>query len=90
MLKVRVLPVELPNHRNSCGGFLCAKFAWRNATPCVLDEPQILWGRADARIRNLTFENLTLGGKPVRKAEFFKTNEFVDGLIFKSSSTSNP
>ncbi len=36
----------------------------------------------DARIRDLTFENLTLGGKPVRDAGFFKTNEFVDGLIF--------
>jgi len=33
--------------------------------------------------RNLTFENLTLGGKPVRDAEFFQTNEFVDGLIFR-------
>ena len=48
----------------------------------VLGEPQILWGQADARIRNLTFENLTLAGKPVRGREFFKTNEFVDGLIF--------
>ena len=52
------------------------------AAPSVLSEPQILWGQADARIRNLTFENLTLGGKPVRDAEFFQTNEFVDGLNF--------
>jgi hypothetical protein len=52
------------------------------AAPSILGEPQLLWGQADARIRNLTFENLTLGGKPVREAEFFKTNEFVDGLIF--------
>jgi hypothetical protein len=50
--------------------------------PSVLGEPQLLWGQPDARIRNLTFENLTLGGKPVRHADFFKTNEFVGGLIF--------
>ena len=35
------------------------------AAPSVLGEPQILWGHADARIRNLTFQNLTLAGKPV-------------------------
>jgi len=60
------------------------------AAPSVLGEPQILWGQADARIRNLTFENLTLGGKPVRDSEFFKTNEFVDGLIFAPSAVSKP
>jgi hypothetical protein len=43
----------------------------------------MLWGQADARIRNLTFENLTLAGKPVRDATFFKTNDFVDGLKLK-------
>ena len=53
------------------------------AAPSVLGEPQLLWGQADARIRNLTFENLTLAGKPVHDSAFFKTNEFVDGLIFK-------
>ena len=55
------------------------------AAPSVLGEPQILWGQADARIRNLTFENLTLAGKSVRDAEFFKTNEFVDGINFTVS-----
>ncbi|MCA1962937.1 MAG: hypothetical protein LDL31_03210 [Prosthecobacter sp.] len=50
------------------------------AAPSVLGEPQLLWGQKDARIRNLTFENLTIGGKPVTDASFFKTNEFVDGL----------
>ena len=60
------------------------------AAPSVLGEPQILWGQADARIRNLTFENLTLAGKPVRDSEFFKTNEFVDGLNFAPSTGSNP
>jgi hypothetical protein len=52
------------------------------ATPSVLGEPQMLWGHANARIRNLTFENVTVGGKPVSNAAFFKTNEHVGGLIF--------
>jgi hypothetical protein len=56
------------------------------AAPSVLGEPQILWGLPDARIRGLTFENLTLGGKPVTGSGFFKTNDFVDGLIFESRS----
>jgi hypothetical protein len=59
------------------------------AAPSVLGEPQLLWGQADARIRNVTFENLTLAGKPVRAAVFFKTNEFVDGLIFTPGAVSN-
>ena len=58
------------------------------AAPSVLGEPQLLWGQSDARIRNLTFENLTLAGKPVRAPEFFKTNEFVDGLSFPESAVS--
>ena len=35
------------------------------AAPSVLGEPQILHGQADARIRNLTFDNFTMAGKPV-------------------------
>lgn len=35
------------------------------AAPSVLSEPQLFWGQADARICDLTFENLTVGGKPV-------------------------
>jgi hypothetical protein len=50
----------------------------------------MLWGQSDARVRKLTFENLTLGGKRVLNANFFKTNEFVDGLIFAPSTGSKP
>ena len=60
------------------------------AAPSVLGEPQLLWGQADARIRNLTFDNLTLGGQPVRDADFFKTNAFVDGLRFVPGKESSP
>jgi hypothetical protein len=38
--------------------------------------------KAGARIRDITFKNLTIGGKPVRDASFFKTNDFVENLIF--------
>jgi hypothetical protein len=60
------------------------------AAPSVLGEPQLLWGQAGARIRNLTFEHLTVGGQPVRDPAFFKTNEFVDGLIFAPPTVSKP
>jgi hypothetical protein len=60
------------------------------AAPSVLGEPQLLWGQADARIRHLTFEHLTLAGKPVRDTQFFRTNEFVDGLILAPSAVVQP
>ena len=56
---------------------------------CV-SEPQLLWGQKNARIRNLTFENLTISGKPVLDSKVFKTNEFVDGLIFSPVTESKP
>jgi len=60
------------------------------AAPSVLNEPQLLWGQSDARIRNLTFENLTVDGKPVSDSQFFKTNEFVDSPIFLPKAASKP
>jgi hypothetical protein len=60
------------------------------AAPSVLGEPQLLWGQSNARIRNLSFENMTLGGKIVNEASFFKSNEFVDGLIFATGAVSKP
>jgi hypothetical protein len=58
------------------------------AAPSVLGEPQLLWGHANARICNLTFEGVTIGGKPVSDATFFKTNEFVHGLKFETCAAS--
>lgn len=60
------------------------------AAASVLGEPQILWGQADARIRNLSFENLTIDGKPVRDSKFFKSNAFVDELVFAPGSGAKP
>ncbi|MBI5833410.1 MAG: endo-polygalacturonase [Armatimonadetes bacterium] len=56
------------------------------AAPSVLGEPQMLWGLAAARIRGLIFENLTVGGQLVTNPGFFKANEFVDGLVFRSGA----
>jgi hypothetical protein len=60
------------------------------AAPSVLGEPQLLWGQADARITNITFDNLTVGGKRVLTADFFKTNEFVSGLTFPPATDPKP
>lgn len=53
------------------------------AAPSVLGERQILWGQPDARIRSLTFENLTVGGVPVTAPQFFHANEWVQDLLFR-------
>lgn len=63
-----------------CAGVLFQNIAI--AAPSVLGEPQLLWGQEDARIHHLTFDNLTLGGKPVTSVDFFRTNACVADLIF--------
>jgi len=60
------------------------------AAPSVLGEPQLLWGRSDARIRDLVFENLTLGGQAVSDAGFFQVNEHVERLRFFPADGANP
>ncbi|MDX2035698.1 MAG: hypothetical protein SFX72_03520 [Isosphaeraceae bacterium] len=57
------------------------------AAPSVIGEPQLLRGQADARIRGLIFDNLTIGGRTVPANELFKINEFVDGLNFRPEPT---
>jgi hypothetical protein len=60
------------------------------AAPSVLGEPQMLWGQSDARIRNLTFENLTVKGKSIRDASFFQANDFVKDLHFRLGKDVKP
>lgn len=60
------------------------------AAPSVLCEPQLLWGHPDARIHDLTFDNLSLAGEPVREPGFFRVNEAVDRLVFPPSRTAKP
>jgi len=52
------------------------------AAPSVLGEPQLLWGHAGARIRGFVFDGLSIAGEKVRDAGWFRTNEFVTGLVF--------
>jgi len=50
------------------------------AEPSVLDEPDVLWGMPAGQITNLTFENLTIGGKEITNLNHFKHNEHVNNL----------
>jgi hypothetical protein len=52
------------------------------AAPSVLGEPQLLWGSPKSKIHGLTFQNLTVGGKRIESADFFKTNDHVHELKF--------
>ena len=52
------------------------------AAPSVLGEPDILWGMPGGQIMNLTFDNVTLGGKVITDLSHFKHNEQVKDLRF--------
>ena len=53
------------------------------AAPSILGEPDVLWGAADAQIRNLTFDNVSIGGKKITSLNHFKHNEHVKDIRFK-------
>lgn len=53
------------------------------AAPSVLGEPDILWGMPEARIRNLTFDNVSIGGKTIESIEHFRHNAYVEAAEFK-------
>jgi hypothetical protein len=53
------------------------------AAASVLGEPEILWGSSEAGIRDVTFENVSIGGERIRDLSYFKHNEFVTDIHFK-------
>ncbi len=53
------------------------------AAPSILGEPNILWGGPECKIRDLTFDNVTIGGKKLISIKDFKTNEYVEDIHFK-------
>lgn len=53
------------------------------AAPSVLGEPDIFWGMPGGEISNLTFENVTIGGKRIRSIDHFKHNAHVGDFSFK-------
>jgi hypothetical protein len=48
-----------------------------------LGEPDILWGAPDSPIYDLTFDNVTNGGKKISELDHFKDNSNVDEIRFK-------
>ena len=55
----------------------------RIAAPSVLDEPEVLWGMSDGLIRDLIFENVTIGNEIIDNVDQFMHNEYVFGIGFK-------
>jgi len=53
------------------------------AAPSILGEPEMLWGMQDGMIRDITFDNCSVGGKKILTADFFQKNEFVGQLNFR-------
>ena len=53
------------------------------AASSVLGERDVLWGTPEAQIRNITFDNVTIGGKKITSIDHFKHNEDVKDLVFK-------
>jgi hypothetical protein len=53
------------------------------AAPGILGQPEILRGGPACRIRDLTFDNVVIGGKKLESIMDFKANECVEDLHFK-------
>ncbi len=53
------------------------------AAPSVLGEPDVLWGAPDAKITDLIFDNVSIGGKRITSLDHFKHNEHVQNITFK-------
>jgi len=53
------------------------------AAPSIMGEPNILRGGSDCKIRDITFDNVTIGGKKLESLKDFQTNEFVEDIHFK-------
>jgi hypothetical protein len=53
------------------------------AAPSVCGEANVLYGGPDCKIRDLTFDNVTIGGKKLTSIKDFKTNEYVENIHFK-------
>ena len=53
------------------------------AAPSVLGEPDVLWGAPNAHIKDLVFENVSIGGKAIDSLEHFKHNAHVKAASFK-------
>jgi hypothetical protein len=78
-------PYSDPNERQRAPGDL-AGVLFQNidiAAPSALGEPQILWGAPQAQIRNLTFDNVRIGGEKIDSLDHFKYNSYVSEITFR-------
>lgn len=53
------------------------------AAPSIYGQLNILWGGPECKIRDLTFDNVTIGGKKLQSLQDFKTNKYVENIHFK-------
>ena len=53
------------------------------AAPSIMGQSNILWGGPDCKIRDLTFDNVTIGGKKLTSISDFITNQYVENIHFK-------
>ena len=48
-----------------------------------MGQSNILWGSPECKIRDLTFDNVTIGGKKLTSISEFITNQYVENIHFK-------
>lgn len=53
------------------------------SAPSVLGEPDVLWGTEDAKIIDITFDNVTVGGSKIDSLNHFLNNEYVENITFE-------
>ena len=78
-------PYSDPASRNRGPGDL-AGVVFKNieiAAPSILGLPEVLWGTPTAGIKNITFENVQIGGKQFKSLDQFKHNEHVKEITFR-------
>lgn len=71
------------HRRRGPGALSGARFEEIEITaPSVLGEPDVLWGSAQAPIEDVTFDRVTVGGRPIRGLDHFRHNESVRDIHF--------
>ena len=78
-------PYSDPNERQrEAGDFAGVLFQNIDiAAPSVLGEPEILWGAPQAQIRNVTFDNVRIGGEKIDSLDHFEYNSYVSEITFR-------
>ena len=78
-------PYAWPNPRSRGQGDLVG-VVFQNiqiAAPSIYGQPNILRGSPESKIRDLTFDNVTIGGKKLTSLSDFITNKYVENIHFR-------